>query len=408
MRLDLPLALLSNSPLNSQLQREVSRYGLGGVPPSSDPRIPADAGVLAVVDASGLNRQEPSLQIERPPGPSLQTIIASGSVLEWPEVAAIMYSVARSQQSLCRASYVEVSPSSIFVGEDEEGGLKVRIAPPVLAHIINLALFGEAPSPREGIVNLPSYCYPPEMATGQPLNERSVVYELGAIAQKLLGSAPGNPLLGGGKIKLPAAFTSGYPAAVTLLEQATSERAAARPTSPRALGDAILALLGEQEPATESIALPISAAAGQRLAEARAKALARYQPPPPPEQAPAPFIEFRPPTLEVAVATLRGVNGEVQIREPGGLLGRPDAGVTPPIDISGLDPQRVVSRHHADLVYQKDGWHIRLRDTAKHKTFVNNHELQPGQSVLLRDGDTIRIARLTLTFHPGFVSEPAV
>jgi hypothetical protein len=216
--------------------------------------------VLAVLDASGMNREQPFLQIETPPGPSLQAIIGTGSVLEWPEVGAIIYSAARSQQTLCRASYVEISPSSIFVGEGDDG-INVRVAPPALAHAINLVLFGESYALREGIINLPSYCYPPELATGQPLNERSVVYELGAIALKLLGSSPGNPLLGSGKIKLPASFTENYPPAAALLLQATAERPASRPVSPRAFSDAIIALLGEAEPVSDSKSLPLSAAA---------------------------------------------------------------------------------------------------------------------------------------------------
>lgn len=403
-KLDLPGAVVDSAVLNALLQRELGRYGMPGVPPSNEPRIPNGVGVLAVLDGSGLNRQPPFLQIETPPGPSLQAIIAAGSVLQWPEVAAIIYSATRSQQTLCRASYMEVSPSSIFVGMVEDGFI-VRVAPPALAHAVNLALFGESSSLREGIINLPSYCYPPELATGQPLNERSVVYELGAIALKLLGSSPGNPLLGGSRIKLPAAFTDNHPAAAALLLQASAERPASRPASPRALGEAIIALLGAAELDADSNALPLDAEARQRLSEAIAKAVARYQPPAPAIVPPA--YHPAPRSVEVAVATLRGVNGEVQVREPGGLLGRPDASVAPPIDISRLDPQRVVSRHHADLIYKGDGWYISLRESAKHRTFVNDHELHPGAAHPLREGDTIRIARLTFTFHPGSIQEPA-
>ena len=56
-----------------------------------------------------------------------------------------------------------------------------------------------------------------------------------------------------------------------------------------------------------------------------------------------------------------------------------------------------VSRHHARLTRHGDGWHIDDLGSLN-GTYVNDVKINPGQPVLLKDGDLIRCSHLTFLF----------
>jgi hypothetical protein len=92
------------------------------------------------------------------------------------------------------------------------------------------------------------------------------------------------------------------------------------------------------------------------------------------------------------------------LRRSSNLIGRVDraSGVTAivlGVDLSDLDVpgDPSVSRRHAKVLY-KDGRYLLEDLNSTNSTYVNDHELAPGQRVALNHGDQVRFGEVTLTF----------
>ncbi|MCS7088198.1 MAG: zinc ribbon domain-containing protein [Thermoflexales bacterium] len=84
------------------------------------------------------------------------------------------------------------------------------------------------------------------------------------------------------------------------------------------------------------------------------------------------------------------------------LIGREDpvSGIYPDVDLSPYDPERTVSRRHAELSIS--GREVVLTSlTTTNWTKVNDERLPPNRSVVLQDGDVIQFARCIVTFRFG-------
>lgn len=65
-----------------------------------------------------------------------------------------------------------------------------------------------------------------------------------------------------------------------------------------------------------------------------------------------------------------------------------------------VDGNRTVSSAHADVIY-RDGQHY-LRDTnSLNHSFVNGVQVDPGEEMVLQDGDTVRLANENFTYRVG-------
>ncbi|HVS05295.1 MAG TPA: BTAD domain-containing putative transcriptional regulator [Candidatus Dormibacteraeota bacterium] len=97
---------------------------------------------------------------------------------------------------------------------------------------------------------------------------------------------------------------------------------------------------------------------------------------------------------------------EIPITLPKCLLGRRsrDGGGRPDVDLSGLDPQRSVSRRHAELIYRDDTIHVQDLGSANGTT-VNGRRLAPNESCSLRSGDSLTFGSTSAVFSlpDGFV-----
>jgi hypothetical protein len=89
--------------------------------------------------------------------------------------------------------------------------------------------------------------------------------------------------------------------------------------------------------------------------------------------------------------------------KPGGdtTLGRHDpvSGVTPDVDLSGLDPERTVSRRHATIRAQDGTLTITESNSSTNGTFLNGQKLEPFQPHPLLHGDQVQLALVTLRVH---------
>lgn len=135
-------------------------------------------------------------------------------------------------------------------------------------------------------------------------------------------------------------------------------------------------------------------------------------PPPPPvptPAAPAPASQSAPARnktqLQVQVAMLRHVQTNAELELPQHLsvihLGKPNDMVPPDIDVSGFPNSEIVSRIHADIRVEGDGYYI--EDTgSSNGTYINNFPLGRGNRHRLRAGDRIALGKgdmMTFVFH---------
>lgn len=85
-------------------------------------------------------------------------------------------------------------------------------------------------------------------------------------------------------------------------------------------------------------------------------------------------------------------NGRAYVLEAKSLLvGRNDLkrGWKADLDLSPIDPQKIVSRRHARLEKQGARWTIEEDSVCKNGTWLNGHRLSSGESYPLQDGDEI-------------------
>lgn len=82
-------------------------------------------------------------------------------------------------------------------------------------------------------------------------------------------------------------------------------------------------------------------------------------------------------------------------------LGRydPISGVTPDIDLSGLDPERTVSRRHAMVRFLEGAFTVTEVNSSTNGTFVNGIRLQPFSPHPLHDGDLLQLATVSLVLR---------
>lgn len=84
-------------------------------------------------------------------------------------------------------------------------------------------------------------------------------------------------------------------------------------------------------------------------------------------------------------------------------IGKPNDRIPPDIDVSGFPDSDVVSRVHADIRIDPDGYYIEDTGSAN-GTYVNNQPLRPGDRYRLRAGDRISLGKedkVSFIFHPG-------
>ena len=81
------------------------------------------------------------------------------------------------------------------------------------------------------------------------------------------------------------------------------------------------------------------------------------------------------------------------------LVGRPDpvTATTPEVNLGPLDAQRSLSRRHAKILREANGWRVREEVGTLNGTFVNGQRLKPGVATAFAIGDTLRFGSLDLT-----------
>ncbi len=77
----------------------------------------------------------------------------------------------------------------------------------------------------------------------------------------------------------------------------------------------------------------------------------------------------------------------------------PVTGMRPEVDVSAIDINRSVSRHHARVQRGPDGYNLTEEVGALNGTFVNGSRLVTGESTPIKDGDEIGLGVARLRFH---------
>jgi len=77
----------------------------------------------------------------------------------------------------------------------------------------------------------------------------------------------------------------------------------------------------------------------------------------------------------------------------------PVTGMRPEVDVSAIDINRSVSRHHARVQRGPDGYTLTEEVGALNGTFINGTRLVTGESTPLQDGDEIGLGVVRLRFH---------
>ena len=82
-------------------------------------------------------------------------------------------------------------------------------------------------------------------------------------------------------------------------------------------------------------------------------------------------------------------------------VGRVDrtSGVKPAVDLTSLDTERTLSRRHARILRQGDGYVVREDTASRNGTFVNGRRIDAGQDVALKDGDELRFGLVKTIFR---------
>ena len=117
-------------------------------------------------------------------------------------------------------------------------------------------------------------------------------------------------------------------------------------------------------------------------------------------QQPAPSLASVPPGVHAVFSTQDGGNQFTLISDRAA-IGRfdPVTGMRPDVDLSAVDINRSVSRHHARLVRQGSVYNLTEEVGALNGTFINGKRLTTGKPVPLRDGDEIGLGMVRMRFH---------
>ncbi len=83
------------------------------------------------------------------------------------------------------------------------------------------------------------------------------------------------------------------------------------------------------------------------------------------------------------------------------LIGRVDraTGKGPPIDLTDIDTERMLSRKHASIVRRAGEYFLREEAGTRNGTFLNGTKLAPGEDAKLSDGDQLQFAAVTVRFQ---------
>jgi Cyclic nucleotide-binding domain/FHA domain len=86
---------------------------------------------------------------------------------------------------------------------------------------------------------------------------------------------------------------------------------------------------------------------------------------------------------------------------PEWIVGRVDrgTGTRPPVDLTELDTDRLLSRQHAIVVRRETGYFVREEKASRNGTFVNGARLEPKVEHPLLDGDEVRFASVAMQFR---------
>ncbi len=126
-----------------------------------------------------------------------------------------------------------------------------------------------------------------------------------------------------------------------------------------------------------------------------------------PVELPVPGVAVLPGTASAPPASrtyvLRRADGQLLDLDPSRIeyqVGRPDAaaGITPDIDLSGVDPTRSLSRRHAKLIRRGDLYFVREEVGTVNGTFVNGARVRTGVDVPAMPGDTLRFGAVEVEF----------
>jgi hypothetical protein len=151
----------------------------------------------------------------------------------------------------------------------------------------------------------------------------------------------------------------------------------------------------------------------ERMREARAAAHPAEPPAPAPRPAPVPPSRpaarprpaaaapaGRPPGAFAAFVTEDGTT-EFPLAAEGAAIGRfdPVTGMRPEVDLSAVDINRSVSRHHARVSRSRGEFSLTEEVGALNGTFVNGKRLTTGKPAPLRDGDEVGLGMVRLRFR---------
>jgi pSer/pThr/pTyr-binding forkhead associated (FHA) protein len=154
-------------------------------------------------------------------------------------------------------------------------------------------------------------------------------------------------------------------------------------------------------PATE-VAIPTPPPVVEEPAPLPVPAIEEPAPPPAIEE-PAPVMTAPPPPITAARTQLQQVTAKLihvqtdrQIELPFNLsvihIGKPNDRIPPDIDVSGFPNSEVVSRVHADIRVEGEGYYIEDIGSSN-GTYINNLPLLPGNRHRLRPGDRISLGK---------------
>ena len=117
--------------------------------------------------------------------------------------------------------------------------------------------------------------------------------------------------------------------------------------------------------------------------------------PPSPESA-RPTTSSQPTQVQVQKASLFHVQTKTTIELPLGLplvhIGKPNDQIPPDLDVSGFPGAEIVSRVHADLRVEADGFYIEDVGSSN-GTYINHSPLPTGDRHRLRTGDRIALGK---------------
>jgi Cyclic nucleotide-binding domain/FHA domain len=150
---------------------------------------------------------------------------------------------------------------------------------------------------------------------------------------------------------------------------------------------------------------PAPPAAAPAVAPSAVGAAARDEPAAPGES-PKDRTRARPAAAQPAAAirsarlTHAESGAEFELKDTN-VIGRFDraTGFTPEVDLSALDTKRTLSRRHASITRDADGWYVSEPKPTGNGTFVNDARVGAGAKIKLSGGDRLRFGLVATVFN---------